>query len=134
MSEYLLDTGPLAGYLLRRPRFLLALRQPVESLPTCTSVLVYGEVTEYLMGLRDSVARRGQLRELLAVIPPLLPTPSVMERYADLRRHLRSTSRGLVGDIDTAIAATAIEHGLTPITMDRDFERVLGLALQIVVR
>jgi predicted nucleic acid-binding protein len=34
---------------------------------------------------------------------------------------------GLIGDIDTLIAATAIERDLTVVTTDSDFERVPGL-------
>lgn len=36
---------------------------------------------------------------------------------------------GLIGDVDTLIAATAIEHGLTVVTLDGDFGRVPGLSV-----
>ena len=36
---------------------------------------------------------------------------------------------GLIGDIDTLIAATALHYGLTLVTTDSDFTRVPGLQL-----
>lgn len=41
---------------------------------------------------------------------------------------------GLIGDIDTLIAATALEHGLTLVTTDRDFERIPDLRLSLLPR
>ncbi len=50
-----------------------------------------------------------------------------MQRYADLRRQLRlPRGQGLIGDIDTLIAATALESDLTLVTTDGDFGRVPG--------
>jgi predicted nucleic acid-binding protein len=39
---------------------------------------------------------------------------------------------GLIGDIDTLIAATALVHRLTVITLDHDFERVPGLSVTVL--
>ncbi|MGZ3673528.1 MAG: type II toxin-antitoxin system VapC family toxin [Ktedonobacterales bacterium] len=39
---------------------------------------------------------------------------------------------GLIGDMDTMIAATALAHDLTLITMDSDFTRVPDLSHQVV--
>ena len=60
-------------------------------------------------------------------------TYSILERYADLRRLLRSPyGAGLIGDIDTLIAATALERNLTIVTADKDFERVPGLQIKLI--
>jgi predicted nucleic acid-binding protein len=40
----------------------------------------------------------------------------------------------LIGDIDTLIAATALEYGLTLVTTDTDFERVPNLSLILLPR
>lgn len=40
---------------------------------------------------------------------------------------------GLIGDIDTLIAATALEHGLILVTTDSDFGRVPGLLHRILL-
>jgi predicted nucleic acid-binding protein len=91
--------------------------------------LVYGEVIEYLKGRSNFPLRRGELRTLLRAISPYFLTYGILERYADIRRQLRSPhSPGLIGDVDTLIAATALERNLTIVTADRDFQRVPGLA------
>jgi predicted nucleic acid-binding protein len=58
-------------------------------------------------------------------------TYSILERYADIRRTLRPQHKD-IGDIDTLIAATALEHGMTLVTVDRDFERVPHLKTKLV--
>lgn len=60
-------------------------------------------------------------------------TYSILDRYADLRRLLRSPyGPGLIGDIDTLIAATALERNLTVVTADKDFERIPGLQVNLI--
>jgi predicted nucleic acid-binding protein len=39
---------------------------------------------------------------------------------------------GLIGDVDTFIAATALERNLTMITADHDFKRVPGLSVHLL--
>jgi len=39
---------------------------------------------------------------------------------------------GLIGDIDTLIAAIALEYNLTMITTDSDYTRVPGLSVQLL--
>ncbi len=54
-----------------------------------------------------------------------------MERYAEIRRTLRPPhGPGLIGDIDTLIAATALERHLTVVTTDSDYERVPDLKVR----
>ena len=58
-----------------------------------------------------------------------------MERYADIRRRLRPPyGPGLIGDVDTISAATALVHDLTVVTTDTDFERVPNLKLLLLDR
>jgi len=53
-----------------------------------------------------------------------------MERYADIHRQL---CRGqLIGDVDTLVAATALQRNLTLVTTDSDFERVPELKTMVV--
>jgi predicted nucleic acid-binding protein len=70
---------------------------------------------------------------MLRRIAPLPLTYAVLERYADVRRQLRRPhGPGVIGDIDTLIAATALEHDLTVVTTDSDFQRVPGLKVRLV--
>jgi predicted nucleic acid-binding protein len=98
-----------------------------------TSMLVYGEIIEFLKGRPDFSTRQEALLRLLEDVIPFGLTYPVMERYADIRRQLRPPhGPGLIGDVDTLIAATALEHDLTMVTMDSDVQRVPGLRVQLI--
>ena len=129
MNKYLLDTGPLAAYLHGREYAVSAISPWIAQGQAVTSILVYGEVTEYLKGLPEYPRHHKQLRSLLRTISPYLLTYTIMNRYADIRRVLRPPhGKGLIGDIDTLIAATALEHDLTVVTNNaKHFTQVKGL-------
>lgn len=100
-----------------------------------TSILVYAEVVEYLKGLSNFPGRHGQLRSLLREVYPYFLTYPILERYADIHRQLRPPhGPGLIGDIDTLIAATALERNLTVVTTDSDFQRVPNLEVMLLSR
>jgi predicted nucleic acid-binding protein len=100
-----------------------------------TSSLVYGEVIEHIMVRPSFLTHRDALRAMLRAVHPFLPTYGILERYATLRRQLRPPQGpGLIGDIDTLIAATALEHNLTVVTIDGDFQRVPGLNVMLLSR
>lgn len=64
MRRYLLDTGPLASYLFNRQAAVELIRPWIGNREAATSVLVYGEVDEYLRSHPNFPQRRGQLRTL----------------------------------------------------------------------
>jgi predicted nucleic acid-binding protein len=131
MKRYLLDTGPLGAYLQGRQPAVDLIVPWIRRGEATTSILVYGEIIEYLKSLRDYPARHLGLRALLGAISPSLLTYAIMERYAQIRRTLRPPhGPGLIGDIDTLIAATALEGNLTVVTTDSDYERVPGLRVR----
>ncbi len=133
MARYLLDSGPLAAYLLGRSAAVALIDPWLDARAVATSPLVYAEVGEYLLGRPDGPARRRQLRELLWVIRPYALTYATLERYGELRRRLRPPhGPGLIGDLDTLLAATALERGLTIVTTDGDFRRVPALEVIVV--
>jgi predicted nucleic acid-binding protein len=109
MRRYLLDTSPLAALLLARPAAVALITPWMERHEAATSILVYAEVVEYIKGRSDFSNRHAHLRTLLGEVYPYFLTYRILERYADLRRSLRPPhSPGLIGDIDTLIAATAL--------------------------
>ena len=68
-------------------------------------------------------------------VGPFRLTYAIMERYADFRRQIRTPyGSGLIGDIDTLVAATALVHDLTVVTTDSDFARVPNLKLLLLKR
>ena len=132
MRRYLLDTGPAAAFLLGRPGARSLLAPWLTNHEVATSVLVYGEVIEYFKMFRDFPTHRAALRTMLREVRAYTPTYAIVERYADIRLFLRRRSPGLIGDVDTLIAATALVHGLTEVTVDSDFQRIPDLEVYVV--
>lgn len=133
MRRYLLDTTPLAALLFSRPTAVSLITPWIHQSEVATSIVVYGEVIEYLKGFPDFARRQAQLRTLLQGIYPYLLTYRILERYAEIRRQLRPPhGTGLIGDIDTLIAATALQRDLTVVTADSDFQRVPNLKVRLL--
>jgi tRNA(fMet)-specific endonuclease VapC len=130
VRRYLFDTAVMLAYLKGRAGALSRLRPWVLTGEASTSLIVYGEVIEYLKSFPDYSRHRTALRTLMRQIYPHELTYAILERYADLRRALRPPhGGGLIGDADTLIAATALEHGLIVVTTDSDYTRVPGLSV-----
>ena len=135
MRRYLLDTGPLGAYLQGRQAVVNLVNPWLRQHEAATSILAYAEVVEYIKGFPDFLTLHTQLRRLLRHIYPYFLTYRILERYADLRRSLRRPyGPGLIGDIDTLIAATALERNLTVVTIDTDFQRVPSLRVILLSR
>lgn len=137
--RYLLDTGPLAAYLLGRQGAVARFDAVIHQGDVATSSLVYAEAIEYFQSFAAYPQLQSELRGILRdQVKRLYPTYAVCEHYATLRRTMRqmrdSTGQpvGLIGDMDTMIAATALVHGLTVVTIDGDFTRVPGLSHQVL--
>lgn len=135
MRRYLLDTTPLTAYLKGVDSARELIGPWIVRQEAATSILVYGEVTEYNKSFADVAHRQEHLRRLLREVSPYIPTLAILERYAELRRELRPPhGPGLIGDIDTLVAATALEYGLTLVMTDMDYERVPDLQLTLLPR
>lgn len=133
MKRYLLDTGPLGAYLFNRRGIVETVSPWVTAREAVTSILVYGELAEYLRAHSHPARHQTRLRRLMQTVEPRELNYAIMERYADLRRAMRPPyGPGLIGDIDTLIAATALVRGLTVITLDHDFERVPDLDVTVL--
>ncbi len=73
---------------------------------------------------------RIALHTFLAWVPVLGPTHFTVEEFGRLRAMLRQQNQ-LIGDMDTAIAATALTYRLTLVTHNtRHFSRIPGLRLE----
>jgi predicted nucleic acid-binding protein len=138
MRKYLIDTGPFVALLRGRQGAINHLEGTVKQGEVVTSMLVYGEVIEYLHSFPNFHDVQTQVRGLLhKEIRPLAVTYAVGEQYATIRRTMRQMRTaqgkplGLIGDIDTIIAATAITYNLTIITMDSDYQRIPGLSVRL---
>ena len=135
MRRYLLDTTPLSSYLQGQSDAIALIDPWLNQHEAATSILVYGEICEYLMARPGFAARDAQLRRLLQEITPFFLSYSILRRYATIRRQLRPPhGSGLIGDVDVLIAATALEKGLTVVTTDADYARVPGLSVMLLDR
>lgn len=134
MRHYLLDSPILTAYL--KGRKAVTLVEPwVGQNQAATSIVVYGEISEYNHSFPDFARRQTELRALLQQVYPYGLSYLILERYAKLRRMLRPPhGPGLIGDIDTLIAATALVYDLTLVTTDSDFARVPQLSLMVLPR
>jgi predicted nucleic acid-binding protein len=135
MRRYLVDTTPLSGLVTNRSSAVALVIPWMRAHEVATSILVYGEVLEGLKGRPNYPQRHAELLTVLGEIAPYFITHAIMQRYADLRRRLRPPfGPGLIGDIDTLIAATALEYDLALVTTDGDFARVPGLKYLLLDR
>jgi predicted nucleic acid-binding protein len=135
VRRYLLDTAPLSAYLLNRRGAVELIHPWISRREVTTSILVYAEIIEYLHALADFPRRQTQLRELLIEVTPSSLTYPILERYAEIRRQMRPPrGPGLIGDVDTLIAATALERHLTLVSVDSDFRRVPELNVLLLTR
>ncbi len=133
MSGYLLDTAIVTAYLRGRSGAIALVSPWMAARQVGTSVVVYGEGVEYLRGFSDPRRWQAALGALLRQMRVYDLTYSILERYADLRRAMRPPpGPGIIGDIDSLISATALEHGLTLVTIDGDFSRVPGLSVMLL--
>ena len=129
----MLDTGPLTAYVHGRPWIVREMEDWVDRDTCAASIIVYAEVIEYLKGSTQYIEHRSRLFDLLRVIHLYRPTFRILDRYADIRRQMRRPyGPGTIGDMDTLIAATALERNLTLVTADSDFLRVPGLKVQMM--
>jgi predicted nucleic acid-binding protein len=135
MKRYLLDNGVLVANLKGRSGAVRLLEPWIDAQEVVTSIIVYGEAIEYFKALPGYSKNRNGLRTLLQVVTAFKLTYPIMERYTDLRRAMRPPrGSGLIGDADTLIAATALHHGLTVVTLDGDYTRVPSLSTLLLTR
>ena len=59
MRKYLLDSTPMAAFLNRRQAAIDLISPWIEAHEVATSILVYGEVVEYIKGLADFPVRHA---------------------------------------------------------------------------
>ncbi len=133
MRRFLLDTSLLTAYLLKRQTALRLIRSWMKRHEAVTSIVVYGEVYEYIQERFDYKDLKIRLEDAIGEVKPLSLTTSIMQRYAAIRKNLRPKGK-MIGDIDTIIAATALERNLTIVTTDEDFKRVPDLKLMLIPR
>jgi predicted nucleic acid-binding protein len=87
-ERYLLDTGLLMADLLGRSGARRLIDPLLSEDWVDTSIVVYGEIVERIIGCQDYQRHEATLRGLLRSIRPLPVTYGVMLTYARIRRCL----------------------------------------------
>ena len=75
MKRYLLDTSLVAAFLHGRKHVIELIDPWVRNQEAATSILVYGEVIEYLKGLLDNYSRYQALLQRLFTLEQITPYP-----------------------------------------------------------
>lgn len=109
MRRFLLDTTPLAGFLQGRPDAVALVDPWLVRREVATSILVYGEIAEYLMGKPDFARRDAQIRSLLREIMPL---HSNVFHVAALRGNPEATAPSLRARADRGHRHPCRRHGI----------------------
>jgi predicted nucleic acid-binding protein len=131
----LLDTNVLIGALVGREAVVDLVAPWLRHREVGTSQLVFAETVEFIRTQSRSHILYRQLRRLLREVHPYPLSYPVLEGYADLRLQLRKPyGPGNIGDIDTLIAATALEHEMIVVTSDGDYLRVPNLGVTLLDR
>jgi len=126
--SYLVDTDAVVEYLKgRQPatEILTSLRR--EDL--AISLITYGEVYEGIYRGRNVEEHFKGFQLVLDRVRVLPLDLSIMRRFAQIRGELRFQGQ-LISDLDTLIAATALDHDLMLTTQNRrHFARISDLKL-----
>lgn len=129
----------MTGYLVDTSVFVAAEQgRSLGSAPDGQARISVATLTELGVGVRRaSNASLRQLRETtLARAMRFVALPydeAVADRLADLLATARSTKRR-AGAMDAIVAATALVHGLTVWTQDRDFDILCAITPELLVQ
>lgn len=118
---YLVDTSVWIAAFRQRAALDLTKVIELDEVVTCLPV-----IQEVLQGFKDERAFRIARESLLAF--PIVDSPlriEVIERAVELYRSARRSGRQVRSSVDCLVAASALQHGLTVLHVDRDYE---GLA------
>ena len=131
MLIYLIDTNAWI-HATKHPEGTVARRlfPAADRRELVVSVFVRAELMEGAYACRNPEADLRLLTAMLNAYPELPFDEQTVDRYARTRA-LLSKAGTPIGPIDTAIAATALVHGCTVVTHNRQhFDRVPELAVE----
>lgn len=128
MIVYLLDTSFILQFLgARFHRSVISMM--LSSREATMSAATAGELFEHAFRSPNPSAYLAKLRDVYYPIQVLPYTEPIAERFAEVRAFLRRQGQP-IPDLDVVIAATALYHDLTLVTLDRrHFARIPNFRL-----
>ena len=124
--KYLLDTTEAVYYLRGEPEVAEDL-QSRKSEGLAASIISVAELYEGVFRSRNVEAAESAVRDFLDEVAVLGIDEGIARIFGQERARLRQEGIRM-SDLDLLIAATALFHGLTLLTSDRDFARVESLS------
>ena len=124
--KYLLDTTEAVYYLRGEPGVAEGF-QSRKSEGLAASIISVAELYEGVFRSRNVQAAESAVRDFLDEVAVLGIDEGIARIFGQERARLRQGGIRM-SDLDLLIAATALFHGLTLLTSDRDFARVESLS------
>jgi tRNA(fMet)-specific endonuclease VapC len=129
--EYLLDTSWIIQVLAGQPEAATQHKR-LNLSRVAASYVSFGEIYEVAFNYANPQAHLLSLRQFLAPFKRLTLTEPIMERFAEIRAHLRRRGQ-MISDFDILLGATALHHDLTVLTYNRKhFARIPDLKISPV--
>ena len=129
-ARYLVDTDWVVDYLNDVPNVTDRLRDLIRRRAVALSIISLAELFEGVLYSIEPDRSNLALRRFVRGVRLLDIDREVARRFGKERGRLRKM-RGLIGDLDLLIGATALRHNLTLLTNNhRHFERIHGLKLE----
>ncbi len=127
--KYLLDTTWVVEYL-RGNADVISNVQKFQKEGLAVSILSVAELYEGIFRSQQPTRNERSLQEFLSAVTILDLTETICRTYGEQKVKLLHEG-AVIGALDLLIASTALAHGLTLLTKDRDFERVGNLDVKI---
>ena len=121
--EYLLDTSWIIEVLAGREETARQHRN-LNLAKVAISYISMGEIYEVAFNYANPHAHLSSFRQFLAPFTMLTLNEPIMEKFAEVRAHLRRRGQ-LISDFDILLGATALHYHLTVLTYNkRHFARI----------
>jgi tRNA(fMet)-specific endonuclease VapC len=129
-ARFLLDTNICIYIRRRRPPAVLARFRQLQPGEAVLSVITYGELVYGVGRSQFREQARGQLTELVSLLPVIGLPMRAGDFYGSIRATLAAEG-DMIGNNDLWIAAHAKAAGLILVTNnEREFRRIAGLEIQ----
>jgi tRNA(fMet)-specific endonuclease VapC len=121
--EYLLDTSWIIEVLAGREETVRH-HKNLNLASVAVSHVSMGEIYEVAFNYANPHAHLSSFRQFLAPYTMLSLNEPIMEKFAEVRAHLRRRGQ-IISDFDILLGATALHYNLTVLTYNRKhFQRI----------